>query len=167
MPKILTNVREMLLCEAKKQIAAYGYAGTTVRSVAKACGVGVGTVYNYFPSKEMLVAAFMAEDWHKQLNTIAALPTNDPRALLCGIYAVVCGYAKSNQALFADEQAAKASSVGFAARHQMLRHQLAGFIRPICPASDFTAEFIAESLICWAMEEKEFDTVYGVLQKLL
>ena len=67
MPKIIENVRGQLVAEARRQVAAYGYTSTTIRSVAKACGVGTGTVYNYFPSKDMLIAAFMLEDWKKQL----------------------------------------------------------------------------------------------------
>ena len=55
MPKIIENVREQLLAEAKKQVFEHGYADTTIRSVARACGLGVGTVYNYFSSKEMLI----------------------------------------------------------------------------------------------------------------
>ena len=51
MPKIIENVREQLLGEAKRQIAKKGYGKTTIRSVASACGFGVGTVYNYFKSK--------------------------------------------------------------------------------------------------------------------
>ena len=74
MPKIIENLRDQLLQEARKQIAERGYTGTTIRSVAGACGVGVGTVYNYFSSKEMLIAAFMMEDWQKQLDAMAALP---------------------------------------------------------------------------------------------
>ena len=35
----------------------------TASSVANGCGIGVGTVYNYFSSKDMLIASFMAEDW--------------------------------------------------------------------------------------------------------
>ncbi len=171
MPKIIKHVREQLLAEAKKQIAARGYAGTTMRSVADACGVGVGTVYNYFPSKEMLVASFMAEEWEIQIRNIAALPSDAPEALLRGIYESLCFFAKNNQKLFSDEDAAKVSSIGFAARHQKLRQLLAGFILPICKDSifqnaEFASEFIAESLISWAMAEKDFDTVYGVIQKL-
>ena len=56
MPKIIENLREQLLSEAKKQVKERGYAATTVRSVAKACGLGTGTVYNYFKSKDMLIA---------------------------------------------------------------------------------------------------------------
>ena len=58
MPKLLENIRTQLLAEAQKQVAERGYAKTTIRSVADACGIAAGTVYNYFSSKEMLVASF-------------------------------------------------------------------------------------------------------------
>ena len=67
MPKIIENLENRLISEAKKQIAEAGYNAVTIRSVAKACGVGVGTVYNYFESKEALLAAFMAVAAHRCL----------------------------------------------------------------------------------------------------
>ena len=42
MPKIIENIREQLLQEVKRQIAENGYGKTTIRSVAGACGLGVG-----------------------------------------------------------------------------------------------------------------------------
>ena len=56
MPKIIENLEKRLIAEAKRQIAESGYGATTIRSVAKGCNVGVGTVYNYFPSKDALIA---------------------------------------------------------------------------------------------------------------
>lgn len=169
MPKIIENLRDQLLQEARKQIAERGYTGTTIRSVAGACGVGVGTVYNYFSSKEMLIAAFMMEDWQKQLDAMAALPKDQPEALLRGVYDALCAYAAGHQDLFSDEGAAKAISLGFAPRHRMLREQLTGFILPICKGGNaaFTAVFIAESLISWTMEGTPFDTLYPVIHKLI
>ena len=66
-PKIIENLESRLIQEAKRQIAESGYGATTIRSVAKGCGVGVGTVYNYFPSKEALVATFMLADWKESM----------------------------------------------------------------------------------------------------
>ena len=43
MPKIIENLESRLIAEAKKQIEESGYGTMTIRSVAKACGVGVGT----------------------------------------------------------------------------------------------------------------------------
>ena len=42
MPKIIENIREQLLQEVKRQIAENGYGKTTIRSVAGACGLGIG-----------------------------------------------------------------------------------------------------------------------------
>ena len=52
MPKIIENLREKLVREAQYQVEERGYSALTIRSVANACGVGVGTVYNYFASKD-------------------------------------------------------------------------------------------------------------------
>ncbi len=169
MPKIIENLRDQLLQEARKQISQRGYTGTTIRSVAGACGVGVGTVYNYFSSKEMLIAAFMMEDWQKQLDAMAALPKDQPEVLLRGVYDALSAYAEGHRDLFSDAGAVKAVSMGFASRHRMLREQLTGFILPACQGENaaFTAAFIAESLISWTMEGVPFDTLYPVICKLI
>lgn len=72
MPKIIENLPEKLAEEARRQITESGYSAMTIRSVAKACGVGVGTVYNYYPSKDALVAQFMLEDWKRCIAAIEA-----------------------------------------------------------------------------------------------
>lgn len=169
MPKIIENLRAQLLEEARKQVALQGYTGTTIRSVASACGVGVGTVYNYFPSKEMLIATFMAEDWQQQLDAMAALPTDRADTLLRGVYEGLCSYAERYRGIFSDSGAVKAMSLGFVPRHQLLREQLASFIRPVCTGEEsaFTAAFIAEALITWAMEGVGFDALYPVIRKLI
>jgi AcrR family transcriptional regulator len=172
MPKIIENVREQLLAEARRQIAQRGYAQTTVRSVAGACSLGVGTVYNYFASKDVLIASFLFEDWKQYLDTMSALPKDQPEVLLRGIYKALGDFAAQNQALFSDVDAARSAAIGSSARHRMLRGQISAFILPLCElrgAQDpaFTSEFIAEALLCWSMEGAEFDAVYPILEKIL
>lgn len=166
MPKIIENVREQLLTEAKKQILERGYAETTIRSVASACGLGIGTVYNYFKSKEMLIASFLYEDWKKYLYDMQHLPYVDPYVLLRGIFDSLKHFAMENKKLFSDSDAAKQISVGSSSRHKMLREQIAEFLLPVCEP-DFCADFVAEALICWSMENVDFETVYPILEKII
>ena len=70
MPKIIENLPQRLLEEARRQVEESGFSAMTIRTVAKGCGVGIGTVYNYYSSKEALVASFMLSDWN---NCIAAI----------------------------------------------------------------------------------------------
>ena len=132
MPKIIENLREQLLAEAKRQIAERGYAKTTVRSVAGACGVGVGTVYNYFESKDMLIASFMAEDWQKEINEIATATISSARDLLLRIHNMILRFVSTHRRLFSDSDAAKVFYTAFAQRHKMLRDQIALLVLPIC-----------------------------------
>ena len=50
MPKIIENLKDRLLQEAQRQMDQCGFGALTLRGIAKGCGVGVGTVYNYYPS---------------------------------------------------------------------------------------------------------------------
>ena len=172
MPKIIENVRGQLLAEARRQIALYGYADTTIRSVAGACGLGVGTVYNYFKSKEMLIATFIYEDWKKHLEEMATLPDDSPRELLGGIFDGLRRFEAENAKLFSDTEAAKLMAAGFSSRHKILREQIAAFIVPLCErnrldAPVLSAEFLAEALINWSMDGAEFDAIYPILEKII
>lgn len=172
MPKILENVKEQLIAEAKRQIREQGYSSTTIRSVAAACGLGVGTVYNYFPSKDMLIAASVLDDWMKYLEKMAALPADEPKKLLGGIYKLLQEFARENELLFQNAEASKSANTVYLERHKMLRGQIASFIVPICENRQsvnpsFTAEFIAESLLCWFMENVDFEDIFPLLEKIL
>lgn len=170
MPKILQNVRQQLMEAARRQVAEQGYANTTIRSVAGACGVGVGTVYNYFPSKDMLIATFMLEDWQACLAHIAALPVGDPETFLQYIYEALLSFAQRHTALFQDIEAAKVFAGVFTQRHKQLRAQLADVIQPHLPAADdtaFLAEFAAESLLSWTMEGENYARLAPILRKII
>ena len=70
MPRIIENLKDRLIAETQKQIEENGYGALTIRSVAKACGVGIGTVYNYFQSKEELIAKHLLDDWKQCIAAI-------------------------------------------------------------------------------------------------
>ena len=167
MPKIIKDLESRLIEEAKKQIEQAGYGAVTIRSVAKACGVGVGTVYNYFPSKDALLATYMLRDWQKCIAAINAVSTysETPKAVVRCIYDQLLAYARLHQAIF-DDEAAGAAFAGSSSRyHGILRGQLAAPLRKFCQ-NEFAAEFIAENLLTWTMAGTDFEILYGMLHKL-
>ena len=168
MPKIIENLESRLLSEAKRQVTEYGYSAMTIRSVAKECGVGVGTVYNYFPSKDALLATYMLEDWNKCVATINAVSTysDQPAPLVRCICDQIRSFADLHTAVFRDEAAAAGFAGSHSKYHALLRSQLAQPLRKFCQ-SDFSAEFIAEALLTWTVAGKTFDEVYGMIEKLM
>lgn len=56
-PENTSRRREEILDEASHQFAGRGFAGTDVQAVADRLGVGKGTVYRYFQTKESLFLA--------------------------------------------------------------------------------------------------------------
>ena len=167
MPKIIKNLESKLIEEAKRQIAEAGYGAVTIRSIATACGVGVGTVYNYFSSKEELLATYLLTDWNSCVTAIAAVSrySDKPEPVVRCIYDQLVTYARRHEAVFRDEAAAADFAHASGRYHGMLRVQLAEPVRKFCD-SDFAAEFIAESLLSWTMAGKEFDEIYGMIGKL-
>ena len=63
MPKRIENLQENILRQAKPLMLESGYEALAMRDVAARCGIAVGTLYNYFPSKEALAGGVMLEDW--------------------------------------------------------------------------------------------------------
>ena len=167
MPKIIENLRGRLMAEAKKQIDESGYSAMTIRSVAKACGVGIGTVYNYFPSKEALIATHLLEDWNGCVDMIrqTAAQADDPQPVLQCIHEQLVGFSHRHQALFQDEGAASGFAGSFSQYHGLLRSQLAGPLGKFCH-DGFTAEFIAEGLLTWTMAGRSFAEIYEIVKKL-
>ena len=167
MPKIIENLENRLIEEARKQIEEAGYSAVTIRSVAKGCGVGVGTVYNYFPSKDALVASWLLLDWKECIAAIQAAgrDSDDAAPVVRCIYDQLQQFAQRHQTLFQDAAAAEGFAGSFSRYHGLLRQQLAEPLEKFC-SSKFSAEFIAEALLTWTMASKSFDDLYGMIEKL-
>ena len=120
----------------------------------------------------MLVATFVYEEWKKYLHEMSLLSYDEPKTFFWGIFRLLKEFASHNEKLFFDAEAAKLASSSFSARHKLLRGQIAAFILPLCKAKNlenpsFCADFLAECVICWAMENADFDDVYPLLETVI
>ena len=167
MPKIIENIRQRLMEEAGRQVREMGYASMTVRSVAAACGVGVGTVYNYFPSKEAMLAASMLEEWQCAIAAIEAVSAQagHPEPVVRAMHDQLLSFSEAHSVLFQDAAVVSGFAGAFASYHRVLRSQLAAPMRRFC-SSDFEAEFVAEALLTWTMAGRQFDEIYGMIGRL-
>jgi AcrR family transcriptional regulator len=70
--------RERILDAARCACAEHG-ASVQIDDVARGAGVGVGTVYRHFPTKQALIEALVAEKYRTAVeNARAALEIDDP-----------------------------------------------------------------------------------------
>ena len=168
MPKIIENLPSRFVEEARRQTLESGISSMTVRSVANACGVGVGTLYNYFPSKDALTAAFMLEDWERCMAAIrepGAQPDSPP-LLLRRMYDGLRSFAAEHEALFRDVRSTEGLPAAFPRYHALLRTQLSEPLLPFC-GDGFTAEFVAEAMLTWTMAGRSFGEIFRLIRKLL
>ncbi len=77
MPKVLQRSREDMLEIARNILIEKGYDACTMREVAAACGVSVGTMYTYFSSKNALIVHAVAAEWFDVLEGVKSK---------CGLY---------------------------------------------------------------------------------
>lgn len=173
MPKIIENVRGKLIEEAKNQIAANGYESVTIRSIAKGCGLGLGTFYNYFKSKDMLIATFLLEDWESRIAKITEDTANseNPMVVVRALYDEINDFIKVNHSVFAAPSAVKSFNMTGSGYHKFVRNQVAGPIHNSCVLSgienaEFLSLFVAEAVVTWTVAKKDYEEIAAVVSKL-
>lgn len=77
MPKIIENIRELILDEGKKALSNSNYRSVNIREITKACGIGTGTFYNYFKNKEQMAVAIFQRDWDMIISSVQSIVNAD------------------------------------------------------------------------------------------
>lgn len=173
MPKIIENVRGLLIDEAQRQIEENGYDNVTIRSIARGCALGVGTFYNYFKSKDMLIATFLLEDWQERMSRVNAVSegVSDPMTVIESIHNELAEFTKKHHSIFISREARKTFNSSVGEKHGMLRAQVAAPIYRACLAGgfenpEFLSEFAAEAVLNWTVEGKKLDELSAIISKL-
>lgn len=175
MPKLIENLRERLLACAREILLSDGYDHLTIRDAAKRCDVAVGTVYNYFPSKDVLVASIMLEDWMQALSHMQREAEASACALdgLQAVFAGVAGFASIYHSAWAQYTARMNATPILRERHGLIVGQLTAIIRPLCERfhclfHPSLPAFLAETLLSASVDpDAGFGDLRPILDKLL
>lgn len=155
--------RERILAAARQACAQHG-AAVQIDDVARGAGVGVGTVYRHFPTKDALIEALVAEKIRvTSENLRRALEIDDPwEAFADGVRRnaeVMAADAALRDALIRLGPAARASDADYAevnaaAGRLVERAQAAGALR-----DDVTVEDVGALMggLCASMGHPELD----------
>lgn len=76
-PKIIDTPRETILDQARDIIVNEGYGSLTIRRVSKNTGIAVGTIYNYFPTKDDIIVQLMEGYWYSYLKEVESVHDNE------------------------------------------------------------------------------------------
>lgn len=173
MPKLLEGIREKIIEEAKNELLQTGYNSLHVRSIAKKVGIASGTIYNYFPSKDILVASILLDDWKASL--IRAEKNIESASSYIEGYEMIYEEIKSFVSIFSTmwENASFSSGIWRERGHILLIEQVARIVKKVSERfakerienSDF---FIAEVLMTVATrEDYDFEMVKPFIEKII
>lgn len=178
MPKVIENIRENILETAKQELMTEGYTGLSLRGVSRQCGVAVGTIYNYFPSKLALISAVIMEDWDKQTDKIKR-SCADSNNIDSGLKSIYC-HLRDFVVLYRDVWSMSINSKDVREelkngqqRHQQLIEQLSFhiqtlFIRFDIVKDSFTVDFIARMLLVYVKEpDVDYEQLSKIIKKIL
>jgi AcrR family transcriptional regulator len=87
--EVKSQTRRRILKAARDRFAKVGFEAATTREIAAAAGIAVGTLFNYFPSKEAIVMAMAAETLRKAHGLFEAAPRGE--SLEEDLFALIAG----------------------------------------------------------------------------
>lgn len=163
---------ERLLAEAKSTFAEQG-ADASLEEVARRAGVGIGTLYRHFPTREALLEALLRDRFDALCRQAQELLTADPpdeamvtwlRALLehAGTYRGLTAAMLSTLNDPESELYASCHAMRDAAAKLFERARRAGLVRPEVSGEDL---FLLAHAAAWAGEQVQDD--HGAVERLL
>ncbi len=166
MPKIIENLPQRLLEQTKLLVEESGFGAVTIRAVADHCGVGVGTVYNYFESKDALVQAFLLEQWRAQIQELWAVcaAARTPEEVMGLMHRDLVSFGTRHPDVATEEALGMLCNPKGEFHGILVKHLSKPLLR-FCDSS-YAAEFIASSLVQQTLSGVPFEQSSALLRKL-
>ncbi|MAN45973.1 MAG: TetR/AcrR family transcriptional regulator [Alphaproteobacteria bacterium] len=83
-----TRIASILDC-AEKNFVEKGFHGAGISGIARDCGISVGHLYHYFPSKDSLVEAVTERELCRQLERMREFENDTPQMVQEGIVSTI------------------------------------------------------------------------------
>lgn len=175
MPKVIYNLRERIIGSARAELLKSGYDSLAIRTVANECGIAVGTVYNYFPSKSMLAAEVMLDDWRAVIESAreSCLSAESVERGLAAIYEGILSFYSKYSSVWANYTLSENARSEYGKHRNMLVGQIAATVSLLLKRfrvseTDGLDVFIAENImLCVTGSNVTFDTFTKIITKLL
>lgn len=171
MPKIIENLRSELINTGKSLLIEKGYKALTMREVASASNIALGTVYNYFSSKDEMVASIMMLDWIRVFSKQSSYTDADsPIDGLRIIYEDIEEFSSIYRGVWKEY----GSTSGLTSdRHSLLVKQIHEYVKAVFDKfgvsdKDNVSLFISETILSSAVrEDVMFETIEPFILKLI
>lgn len=174
MPKKLNNIREKAIAETRNILEQQGYRALAMRDIAKKCGIAVGTMYNYFPSKEYLTSCVVLEDWKLTYEQMAgaAAGADTIHQGLGEIYERMYAFVLAHQYLTSFDGGNAKTPVDFHERHLVLLEQIEDLLRLLqkqfgYSLDDAVITFLAECILSFSTKKYTYQQIAPAITKLL
>lgn len=174
MPKIIENLKENILAEARHVLTTEGYQALTVRRVAGALNIGVGTIYNYYPSKLELAAGVLEEDWNAAMQEFrCSLGGLEVEEILRVLFEIFQNYSAKYSSAWREYERHVESRALLTQYYTMILNELSGYISQGMPKEQLEAEpflpgFLGELILRFGSDERSsYERIRPGLEKLL
>ncbi len=174
MPQAIPELREKILALARKRMLHNPPIPFTMREISRSCGAAIGTAYNYFSSKEELMATVMLADWEIALKAMNTAATKSETVLdaISDIYKALQHFCELYGPTFRCH-AQQVSPVGILQEHHdKLVAQIAEPVRTALVRFDRlfdekAPEALTELLLYASYRDKNLETLWPLIVKLL
>ena len=174
MPKVIDNIRGRAVSEAREILIRDGYAALTIRGIARALGIGLGTIYNYFPSKEFLAACVMLEDWQELTKDFEQRHSGQAaEQVIADLFSLIQTFTQRYDPAWREYEQSGGSRSMVRQYHGILADQFTGYIRNVLPSAlqerePDLARFLAELTIRFGSDvSMTYKMISSAVQKLL
>lgn len=174
MPKIIENLKSRILETTCREIKEKGYSGITLRGIAKSCDIALGTFYNYFKSKEILVANLIVADWmKKKLELEEELEkSTDVHGAMARIHAFITSFYNQHKDMWKDYRFTGESGYEYDERHQLLVSQISLIIsgalqKAGCENDSNTCRVLAEMILTASTKDMDYEIYGPIIERVI